>query len=78
MAFKSSNWEPGKPLPKYADRKILAAIITHYRFPISPRTLQTWPLTARHPNRAVVYDVNEAFEYAQSKLDLAPCYKQGK
>ena len=78
MAFKPSHWEPGKPFPKYADRKTLAKIISFERFPVSYQTLQTWPLTARRPNRAVVYDVNEALEYAQSKLDLAPCYKQGK
>ena len=78
MTFKSSQWEPGQPFPKYADRKTLAKIISFERFPVSYRTLQTWPLTARRPNRDVVYDVNEALEYAQSKLDLAPCYKQGK
>ena len=78
MAFKPSHWEPGQPFPKYADRKTLAKIISFERFPVSYRTLQTWPLIARRPNRAVVYDVNEALEYAQSKLDLAPCYKQGK
>ena len=78
MAFKPSHWEPGQPFPKYADRKTLAKIISFECFPASYRTLQTWPLTARRPNRAVVYDVNEALEYAQSKLNLAPCYKQGK
>jgi len=78
MASKKSHWEPGNPFPKYADRKTLAKIISFERFPISYRTLQTWPLTARRPNRAVVYDVNEALEYAQTKLDKSVCYKQGE
>ena len=78
MAFKTSHWAPEQPLPKYADRKTLAAIITHHCFPISHRTLQTWPLTVRRPNRAAVYDVNEALEYAQAKLDKSVCYKQGE
>ena len=78
MSFTKSFWAPEQPLPKYADRKTLAAIITHHCFPISHRTLQTWPLTVRRPNRAAVYDVNEALEYAQTKLDKTVCYKQGE
>lgn len=78
MSFIESFWAPEQPLPKYADRKTLAAIITHHCFPISHRTLQTWPLTVRRPNRAAVYDVNEALEYAQTKLDKSVCYKQGE
>lgn len=78
MSFKTSNWAPEQPLPKYADRKTLAAIITHYCFPISHRTLQTWPLTARRPNRAAVFEVAEAMEYAKAKLECAPCYVQGE
>jgi hypothetical protein len=78
MSFKTSNWAPEQPLPKYADRKTLAAIITHYCFPISHRTLQTWPLTVRRPNRAAVFEVTEAMEYAKAKLECAPCYVQGE
>ena len=77
MAFKTSHWEPGNPFPKYADRKTLAKIISFECFPVSHRTIQTWPLTVRRPNRATVYDVGEALEYAQSKLDKSVCYKQG-
>tara|TARA_B100001057_G_scaffold365682_1_gene368821 strand:+ start:902 stop:1144 length:243 start_codon:yes stop_codon:yes gene_type:complete len=77
MTFKTSSWAPAQPLPKYADRKTLAAIITHHFFPISHRTLQTWPITVRRPNRAAVYEVSEAMEFAQSKLDKSVCYKQG-
>ena len=78
MSFKTSSWAPEQPLPKYADRKTLAAIITHYCFPISHRTLQTWPLTARRPNRAVVYEVAEAIQLAEAKLERSPCYIQGE
>jgi len=78
MSFTESFWAPEQPLPKYADRKTLAAIITHHCLPISHRTLQTWPLTVRRPNRAAVYDVGEALECAQSKLDKSVCYKQGE
>ena len=65
MTLKPPNWQPKQPLPRYADRKTLAAIITHNFFPISHRTLQTWPLTVRRPNRAAVYEVAEALELAE-------------
>jgi hypothetical protein len=34
-------------------------------------------LTVRRPNRAAVYDVAEAMEFAEQKLADAICYKQG-
>lgn len=78
MAFKTSHWEPGNPFPKYADRKTLAKIISFECFPVSHRTIQTWPLTVRRPNRAAVFEVAEALEYAKAKLECAPCYVQGE
>ena len=76
MTFKTANWEPEQPLTRFADRKTLAVIITHRYFPISPRTLERWPLIARKPNKAVVYDVTEALEYAEQQLNKAYAYKQ--
>ena len=70
------KWQPGQPLPHNADRKTLAAIITHTCFPISHRTIERWPLTARKPNKAVVYNVKEALQYAESQLASAYAYKQ--
>ena len=78
MSFKTSNWAPEEPLPNFADRKTLAAIITHHYFPVSHRTIQNWPLTVRRPNRAAVFEVAEAMEYAKAKLERSPCYIQGE
>ena len=78
MSFKTSHWEPDLPLPRNADRKTLAAIISHHFFPISHRTLQTWPFTVRRRIRAAVYDVQEAMDFAQAKLDNAVTYKQAE
>lgn len=72
----STSWLPGTPLPRFADKATLAAIITHNFFPIRPRSLERWPLTARRPNKAVVYDVEEAMAFAQNKLNQAYAYKQ--
>jgi len=73
---KNNQWSPDQPLPRYADRKTLASIITHRCFPISSRTLERWPLTARKPNKAVVYEVTEALEYAEQQLIDAYAYRQ--
>ena len=74
MLENSITWEAGQPLPRFANRKTLAKIISHFYFPISHRTLQNpqqWPLKYYKPNRAAVYDVTEAMEMAESKLKSA-------
>jgi len=74
--IQDNRWSTDQPLPQHADRKTLAAIIKHRCFPISTRTLERWPLTARKPNKAVAYDVTEALEYAEKQLKNAYAYKQ--
>ena len=53
MSLKPA-WKPDNPLPVNADKVTGAAIITHLFFPISPRTLEKWPLTVRRPNKAAI------------------------
>ncbi len=64
----NTTWKPEQPLPQYADKPTAAAIITHHFFPISPRTLERWPLTVRRPNKATVYEVAEAGPYTHLTL----------
>ena len=73
---QDSTWQPEQPLPQYADKATTAAIITHYHFPIRPRTLERWPLTVRRPNKAAIYEVAEALACAEAKLNSAHVYKQ--
>ena len=40
------DWTADKPFPVFADRRTCAAIVTHYFFPVKPRTIATWPLVA--------------------------------
>ena len=75
-AAKTHGWTADKPLPLYADRKTCAAIVTHFLFPVMPRTIATWPLIARRPNRTVVYEVSELLSYATKRFDEAYKYKQ--
>lgn len=75
MALKQT-WQPEQPLPQYADKATAAAIITHHFFPISPRTIERWPLVVRRPNKATIYEVGELMQYAEAKLQKAYAYKQ--
>ena len=75
MPTKTLRWTADQPLPKYADRQTCAAIVTHFHFPVMARTIATWPLVARKPNRCVIYDVEEVLNFAQLKFQQAPAYK---
>ena len=75
--MRKTTWQPDQSLPQYAD-KPTAAIITHHFFPISPRTLERWPLTVRRPNKATVYEVDEVMAVAEAKLNSAYAYKQAE
>ena len=76
MNAKNKHWHDDKALPKFADRETCAAIVSHFFFPVKPRTLATWPLVARRPNRCVVYEVNELMAYAEKRFNEAYSYKQ--
>ena len=78
MSVKTTQWVPEQPLPYFADRNTLAAIISHHYFPIRPRTLEKWPLIVRRPNRATIYNVQEAMELAKAKFESAIVYKQAE
>ena len=73
---RKTTWKPDLPLPQYADKQTAAAIITHYYFPISPRTLERWPLIVRRPNKAAIYAVEELLSVAKQKFENACAYKQ--
>ena len=71
-----TNWSPDQPIPHYADRKTLATIITHLYYPVSPRTIERWPLLVRKPNKKAILEVKPALEYAELQLNKAYAYKQ--
>ena len=75
---RDTTWTPEQPLPQYADKPTAAAIITHHFFPISPRTLERWPLTVRRPNKKTVYEVDELMAFAEAKFSSAYVYKQAE
>jgi len=76
--MRISNWIPNQPLPQFADKVTSAAIVSHHYFPISPRTLERWPLTVRRPNKVAIYEVEELMRIAEQKLNAACAYKQAE
>ena len=75
MTRRLVSWSAGQPLPRYVDRKTLAAIITDQYFPVSPRTLEKWPLLIRKVNGAAVCKTADAMAIAAAKFEAARTYK---
>jgi hypothetical protein len=64
-------------MPNNADRKTLAAIISFELFPVSPRTMERWPLVVRRVNGRAIAKTSDALTIAENKLAKARSYKLG-
>lgn len=64
--------------PVRMDRRGLAAFITKEFFPVSPRSLEKWPLTWQHVNNKAIGRTAEAAAVAKAKLDEATPIRGGK
>lgn len=64
-------------LPRRVDRKTGAQIITYRHFPVSPRTLERWPLKWRNLNGRAVVETTELLTEAQRRVDEAPEVRGG-
>ena len=47
-------------------------------FPVSPRTLEGWPVPTRLVNGKATFDTAELLAFARSKLDAAPTVQGGR
>ncbi len=65
-------------IPVRVDRRRGAQLITELYFPISYRTLETWPLPWRHVNGRATCDTTELVALAKQKLEAAPAISGGK
>lgn len=65
-------------LPRNVDRRAGAELLTRFFFPVSPRSLEVWPLTWRHVNGKAVVATAELFSVAEAKLSAAPPVRGGK
>ena len=77
-AEHSAVWKPGQPLPRNADRKTLAAIITHESGPVTHRALEDWPLVGRRFGSRKVFNVKAALEIARQRFEAATERKGGR
>lgn len=65
-------------LPRNVDRRAGADLVTRYFFPVSPRSLEVWPLVWRHVNGKAVVATADLFALAEAKLNAAPPIRGGK
>ena len=65
-------------LPVRVDRRTGAALVTRLFFPVSPRTLEVWPLTIQRVNGKATVETAELFAVARAKLAEAPVVRAGR
>jgi hypothetical protein len=64
-------------LPVNVNRQIGAELITRYFFPISPRSLEVWPLPTKRVNGKAIMQTANLFEIAFARLSSAPVVMSG-
>ena len=65
-------------LPENVDRKVAADLITRHFFPVSHRSLESWPVPVRLVNGRAVSPTAKWFELAHAKLEAAPVVMAGR
>lgn len=65
-------------LPVRVDRGKGAELVTLHLFPVSPRTLEAWPLDWRLVNGKATCETAQLFAVAQAKLDAAPLIRSSR
>ena len=64
-------------LPRRLDRKTAAQIVSHYYFPISPRTLEKWPVAWRRVNGRALVETGELIGEAMRRVDASIAVRGG-
>ena len=55
-------------LPRRMDRRLAAQVLSDHFFPVSPRTLERWPLNWRRINGRALADTEEFLAEAQRRV----------
>ena len=58
-------------LPPRVNRRDGATLITHYFFPVSPRTLERWPVKWLRINGRALVETSELMKEAQQRVASA-------
>lgn len=78
MGAHPKAFEPDlSTLPAVVDRRGGADIVTRYFFPVSPRTLERWPLAGRRVNGKLVFATADLIAHARAVLAAAPAIRGG-
>jgi hypothetical protein len=64
-------------LPVNVDRKVGADLITKFYFPVSPRSLERWPLPWRRVNGCAITPTAVLLEEARKRFEAAPVIQGG-
>jgi hypothetical protein len=64
--------------PVRVDRRKGAALVTQRYFPVSPRTLEGWPLPWLLVNGKATCLTADLFAVAQAKIDAAPQHRTSR
>lgn len=64
--------------PIHVDRRKGAELVTQYLFPVSPRSLEAWPLPTRHVNGRAIMATATLFVHAYTKMQAAPLLAGGR
>jgi len=64
--------------PRIARRDAAPILYAVLGFPVSPRTLESWPVPTRLVNGKATFDTAELLAFARSKLDAAPAIQSGR
>ncbi|WP_198374978.1 hypothetical protein [Neoroseomonas rubea] len=65
-------------LPRHVDRRVGAELVTRFFFPVSPRSLEVWPVAWRHVNGRALVATTELLALAAQKLAAAPPIRGGR
>jgi hypothetical protein len=63
--------------PRFVDRRRGAQFLSERFFPVSHRTLESWPLAWRHVNGHAVCELAELVAVAEAKLAAAAPIRSG-
>ena len=65
-------------LPARVDKQRGAELIGHYFFPVSPRTLERWPIAWQLIKGHSLAKTTELLSEAQRRVDAAPAIRGGQ
>ena len=69
---------PGAPPPRVTRLDGAALLYRELGFPISPRTLESWPVPTMRANGKATYDSAELLAFARARMAATPVQRGGR